>query len=147
MSIVYDFRDLCEDLKRILPANFRTTYETDSFMWIATKEYDIGVYPMHYELRLEKCEKNEKVYVEIHCESDAKITYKSKDLMGEFQKYFSKKNGYMCVKNTKTYKWYRRTDSGTVLDEDCVDLVLSQLRDLVKDTRADLIKIMGNVFS
>lgn len=142
----YDFKDLCKDLKHKLPANLHATKEEKDFMWIATKYYDIGAYPIHYEIRLE----NGKVYAEIHYESDGTISYISgksnKDLYTEFQQLFSVKKSYSCSKNTKTYLWYRKNNSGVDFNEDCVEEVLNDLKTLVQDTRDDLLKLMNKTF-
>lgn len=45
----YDFSDLREDIKRMLPANLHSTKESNNFMWIATKNYDIGTYTFHLD--------------------------------------------------------------------------------------------------
>ena len=63
-KIKYTFKDLCKDVRRILPAHLHATGEGNDFIWIATDDYDIGVYPMHYEIRLE----DGFVYAEVHSE-------------------------------------------------------------------------------
>lgn len=143
----YDFKDLCKDFIRILPANLHSTKEGKCFLWIATKDYDIGALPIHYEIRKYRT----KIYSEIHYEGKGNITSSANkitiDLSIEFQNYFNGKNGYMKVpNNVASNLWYRKKDSGVIFSEDCVEDVLKQLKEIVKDTRTDLLKMLSSYF-
>lgn len=139
----YDFKDLCMDLQRKLPANLHITKEGKNYVWIATKNYDIGTYPMHYEIRLQ----GRKVYTEIHYESEAIISLNSNDCKTEFLNYFSGKTNFELVQNsTAFYYWYRIKDRGVRFEEDCVDKVLDNLKELIQKTRDDLVDLMDKYF-
>ena len=144
-KIKYTFKDLCKDVRRILPAHLHATGEGNDFIWIATDDYDIGVYPMHYEIRLE----DGFVYAEVHCESNGVITYvsrkKSKVFLDEFKKYCVSK-GYRIVKDTNVHKWFRKNSNGVKFQKYCVYRILADIIDLEKDSHTDLSKLMRNIF-
>ncbi len=144
-KIKYAFKDLCKDVRHILPAHLHATGEGNDFIWIATDDYDIGVYPLHYEIRLEAG----FVYAEVHCESNGTITYvsrkKSKVFLDEFKKYCVSK-GYRIVKNTNVHKWFRKNSNGVKFQKDCVYRILADIIDLEKDSHTDLSKLMRNIF-
>ena len=116
-------------------------------MWIATKNYDIGVCPLHYEIRLQ----DECVFAEIHCESDAIITYgggNSKKFATEFYNY-CKNKGYSTVVNNNgtSYQWFRKNCAGVKFEEGCAVDVFNQLNDLIDVSRDDLLAMMEKIFS
>lgn len=147
----YDFKYLCNDLKALLRINLHPTKQADDFMWIATEEYDIGAYPMHYEIRLEK----NKVYAEVHYESKDIITYEEKnethrELQEQFVAYFDNNKNFGVVKlrtSPKCYRWYRLKESGVDLaDKNCAKRVLENVHRMVRLTQKDLLGLMGKVF-
>lgn len=141
MNNEYNFNDLCEDLRRKLPVNLHATKEGKDFLWIATKYYDIGTYPIHYEIRKER----KKVYAEVHYESKQTISLKSNysDLSTIFQNCCKKIGLKKVSNNTAFYYWYRKEDDGIKFEEGCVEDVLSKLMAIVKLTRKDLINLMN----
>jgi len=129
----YLFNKLCDELETEMEKKtagkssggiLHTIKQTSVCMWLATEGYNIGAYPMHYEIRLEKG----KVYAEVHYESKAMITYVEKDethkeLQGQFVTYFDNNKNFEVVKlrtSPKCYRWYRLKKSGVdLVDKNC----------------------------
>ena len=153
-KIKYTFKDLCNEVRRILPAHLHATGEGDDFIWIATDDYDIGVYPMHYEIRLE----NSKVYAEVHFESKGVIAYVETDgshiaLQERFVAYFdnAQKKNFIKVNpgpsGKNGYRWYRLKESGVSLaDNNCAKKVLKNIQSMTRLTQKYLLGLMGKVF-
>ena len=153
-KIKYTFKDLCKDVRRMLPAHLHATGEGEDFIWIATDDYDVGVYPMHYEIRL----KDGFVYAEVHCESKGVITYVETDgthrtLQERFVTYFDnvQKKNFVKVNpghyRKNGYRWYRLKKSGVSLaDINCANKVLKNIQKMVGLTQKYLLGLMGKVF-
>lgn len=144
----YTFKKLCKEIRDLLPPNLHTTKETDTFMWIATETYDIGVYPIHYEIRLA----DEKVYSEIHYESASEIkTGKGSTacLKNDFKKTIGKINSLTPAipgPEHSFYQWYRIKESGVDLSDNCSCEVLAEMEKLIKKTQSKILKLMKKVF-
>lgn len=153
-KIKYTFKDLCKDVKQNLPSCLHSTGEGEDFIWIATAGYDIGVYPIHYEIRLEK----NKVYAEVHFESKGVITYVETDgshrtLQERFVTYFdnAQKRNFVKVNpgasGKNGYRWYRLKKSGvSLVDKNCTKKVLQNIQRVTRLTQNYLLGLMGKVF-
>lgn len=151
----YSFSNLRKDLKsNMLATSLYVTKEASKFVWIATAGYDIGVYPIHYEIRLE----NSKVYAEVHFESKGVITYVETDgshrtLQERFVTYFdnAQKRNFVKVNpgpsGKNGYRWYRLKESGVSLaDINCAKKVLKNIQSMTRLTQNYLLGLMGKVF-
>lgn len=112
------FYNFCRKLEIKLPSDLSFTKENDNeeYVWIANKDYSVGGYPLHYEVRFEM----NKVHVEIHYESVSIILYNGNDLKSEVD-IFLKSFGLVPVLNsavkTAHYNWYEFPDSSIDIDE------------------------------
>lgn len=153
------FENICDKLIQKfgnpLYAKFTCTKfkkESDTFMWVANAHNEIGVQPVHYELRLDKNESGEpKLFVEVHFESESNLSTPIK-MLNQAIENDVKKGSLISVyhpqnANDFAYYWYREPDVEFPVDDsdkniDDIYNAFEELDNLVGDKIRDVIENM-----